>query len=130
MGYGADRNWTPPCCRLRDRFRQRKEEGEILYMLTATAMLTLRRILFPLVTRVSLNTTYERSIVDLDSFVVSFLSVFVFIAPALRAASEPDHCHTMVFEDESGIQMILVDSCDESVRANQAWRDLNFAGLA
>ena len=99
-------------------------------MLTATAMLTLRRILFPLVSRVSLNTTYERSIVDLDLFVVSFLSVFVFIAPAMRAASETDHCQTMVFEDESGIQMIPVESCDESVRANQAWRDLNFAGLA
>ena len=66
-------------------------------------MFTLSRTLFPLVIRLLFNAGYERAIVHLASFVVSFLSVFVLIALALLAASDPDRCQTMVFEDELGI---------------------------
>jgi hypothetical protein len=80
-----------------------KRKGRYFYMLTVAAMFTLSRILFPLVTRLPFNATYERAIVDLASFVVSFLSVLLFIALALLAASDPDRCQTMVFDDEFGI---------------------------
>jgi hypothetical protein len=67
------------------------------------AMFTLSRILFSLVTRLPFNATNERAIVDLASFVVSFLSVLLFIALALLAARGPYGCQTMVFDDEFGI---------------------------
>jgi hypothetical protein len=80
-----------------------KRKGRYFYLLTVAAMFTLSRILFSLVTRLPFNATNERAIVDLASFVVSFLSVLLFIALALLAARGPYGCQTMVFDDEFGI---------------------------
>jgi hypothetical protein len=72
-------------------------------MLSVAAMFAISRTLFPLVAWLPFNARYERAVADLASFVVSFLSVCVFIALALLAASDPDRCQNMVFEGEFGI---------------------------